>query len=57
MREKIRPTHLHRTASVYVRQSSTHQVRYHHESQRRQYAVADRVRAWGCGQVVIIDED
>jgi hypothetical protein len=38
MSEKIRPTHLHRTAYVYVRQSSHHQVRYHHESQRRQYA-------------------
>ena len=36
MSEKIRPTHLHRTAYVSVRQSSHHQVRYHHESQRRQ---------------------
>jgi DNA invertase Pin-like site-specific DNA recombinase len=57
MSEKIRPTHLHRTAYVYVRQSSNHQVRYHHESQRRQYALADRARALGFGQVVIIDED
>ena len=57
MREKIRPTHLHRTAYVYVRQSSNHQVRYHQESQRRQYALADRARALGFGQVVIIDED
>jgi DNA invertase Pin-like site-specific DNA recombinase len=57
MSEKIRPTHLHRTAYVYVRQSSHHQVRYHHESQRRQYALADRARALGFGQVVIIDED
>jgi len=38
MREKIRPTHLHRTAYVYVRQSSPPHVRCHHESQRRQYA-------------------
>ena len=57
MSEKIRPTHLHRTAYVYVRQSSHHQVRDHHESQRRQYALADRARALGFGQVVIIDED
>ena len=49
MSEKIRPTHLHRTAYVYVRQSSRHQVRYHHESQRRQYALADRARALGFG--------
>lgn len=57
MSEKIRPTHLHRTAYVYVRQSSNQQVRYHQESQRRQYAFADRARALGFGQVVIIDED
>ena len=38
MSEKMRPTHLHRTAYVSVRQSSHHQVRYHHASQRRQYA-------------------
>ena len=57
MSEKIRPTHLHRTAYVYVRQSSHHQVRYHHESQRRQYASGARARALGFGQVVIIDED
>ena len=57
MSEKIRPTHLHRTAYVSVRQSSHHQVRFHHESQRRQYALADRARALGFGQVVIIDDD
>jgi len=57
MSEKIRPMHLQRTAYVYVRQSSHHQVRSHHESQRRQYALADRARALGFGQVVIIDED
>jgi DNA invertase Pin-like site-specific DNA recombinase len=57
MREKIRPTHLPRTAYVYVRQSSHQQVRYHHARQRRQYALADRARALGFGQVVILDED
>lgn len=57
MREKMRPTHLHRTAYVYVRQSSHQQVRAHQESPRRQYAFADRARALGFGQVVIIDED
>jgi DNA invertase Pin-like site-specific DNA recombinase len=55
MSEKIRPTPLHRTAYVYVRQSSPQQVRYHHESQRRHYALADRARALGFGQVVILD--
>lgn len=57
MSEKIRPTHLHRTAYVYVRQSSPHQVHSHHEGQRRQDALADRARALGFGQVVILDED
>jgi DNA invertase Pin-like site-specific DNA recombinase len=57
MSEQMRPTHLQRTAYIYVRQSSHHQVRYHHESQRRQSALADRARALGFGQVVIIDED
>jgi DNA invertase Pin-like site-specific DNA recombinase len=57
MSEKIRPTHLQRTAYVYVRQSSNQQVRYHPESQRRQYAFAERARALGFGQVVILDED
>ena len=42
MSEKIRPEHLRRAAYVYVRQSSPHQVRHHRESQRRQYALADR---------------
>ena len=55
MRETMRPTHRHRTADVYVRQSSPHPVRFHHESPRRHYAVADRARALGLGQVVLID--
>jgi len=36
MSDKMRPMHRHRTAYVDVRQSTGHQVRYHHESQRRQ---------------------
>ena len=57
MSEKSRPTHLHRTAYVSVRQSRNQQGRDHQESQRRQYALADRARALGFGQVVLIDED
>jgi hypothetical protein len=44
MSDKISPTHWHRTAYVYVRQSTGHQGRYHHESQRRQYALAEHAR-------------
>jgi len=32
MSDKISPTHRQRTAYVYVRQSTGHQVRYHQES-------------------------
>ena len=57
MTEKIRPDHLRRTAYVYVRQSSGHQVRHHHESRQRQYALAGRSRALGFAETVVIDED
>ena len=57
MTEKIRPDHLRRTAYVYVRQSSAHQVRHHRESRQRQYALADRARALGFAETVVIDED
>ena len=57
MSDKMSPTHRQRTAYVYVRQSTGHQVRYHQESQRRQYALADHARGLGFAQVVIIDED
>ena len=57
MTEKIRPDHLRRTAYVYVRQSSAHQVRHHQESRQRQYALADRARALGFAETVVIDED
>ena len=57
MSNKINPTHLHRDAYIYVRQSTGHQVRSHPESQRRQYALADHARGLGFAQVIVIDED
>ena len=54
---KINPTHLQRAAYVYIRQSSGHQVRSHQESQRRQYALAERARTLGFADVVTMDED
>jgi DNA invertase Pin-like site-specific DNA recombinase len=42
---------------VYVRQSTLEQVCHHHESQRRQYGLADHARALGWCEVVIIDDD
>ena len=57
MNSKMSSSHLQRAAYVYVRQSTGHQVRYHLESGRRQYALAERARALGFTQVVVIDED
>jgi DNA invertase Pin-like site-specific DNA recombinase len=56
-REKIQPEHLARPAFVYVRQSTLEQVRHHHESQRRQYGLADHARALGWREVIVIDDD
>ena len=54
---KITADHLGRAAYVYVRQSSLDQVQRHHESQRRQYGLADRARRLGWNEVVVVDED
>lgn len=56
---KIQPTHLRRTAFVYIRQSSAAQVEYNRESTARQYALVERVLAlgWRRDQVSVIDED
>ena len=42
MSEKIQPMHTEREACVYVRQSSTQQVRTRLEGQRRQYDLRER---------------
>ena len=57
MSEKIKPTHRDRSAYVYVRQSTLHQVRNHLESQRRQYDLEGRARDLGFQHVVIVDDD
>ena len=59
MNEKIRSTHLERSAVIYLRQSSMLQVRVHRESTRRQYGLRDRAIAlgWSAEAVEIIDED
>jgi DNA invertase Pin-like site-specific DNA recombinase len=48
-----------RAAYVYIRQSSTHQVLHHTESQHRQRDLVQRAIAlgWPPEQVVLIDED
>lgn len=57
MSEKITPRHLERQAFVYIRQSTLYQVRHNQESQRRQYALAERARALGFREVVVVDDD
>ena len=54
---KIRSKHLARRAVVYLRQSSLKQVRENLESQRLQYALADRARELGWQEVEVIDSD
>ncbi len=56
---KIRDPHLERTAYVYVRQSTDHQVHDHLEGKQRQYELADlAVRyGWPRSKVEIIDDD
>src|SRR5215467_1386302 len=57
MNPKLTTDRLHRRAVVYIRQSSPGQVIHNHESQRRQYGLADRARELGFRQVDVIDAD
>jgi DNA invertase Pin-like site-specific DNA recombinase len=54
---KITADHLARRACVYIRQSTPGQVQHNLESQRRQYALADRARALGWNDIDVIDDD
>src|SRR5262252_10845958 len=56
---KIRATHLERTAIVYVRQSTPAQVRDNRESQARQYALVEEAAqlGWPASQIDVIDAD
>ena len=55
----ITPHHLARTAIIYIRQSSPHQVLSNQESLRLQYALKDRAiqLGWRPDDVVVIDSD
>jgi DNA invertase Pin-like site-specific DNA recombinase len=56
---KVTPSHTHRAAVIYVRQSSSAQVEHNRESTERQYALVHRAvdLGWHREQVTIIDED
>ncbi|MCY3886411.1 MAG: recombinase family protein [Chloroflexi bacterium] len=57
--QKVTASHLSRTAYLYVRQSSLHQVMEHDEGRRRQYALKERAVAlgWPRDSVDVIDCD
>src|SRR3989454_3074699 len=56
---KIRATHLERTAIIYVRQSTPAQVRDNRESQARQYALVEEAArlGWPAAKIEVIDAD
>jgi excisionase family DNA binding protein len=54
---KISADHLTKRAYVYIRQSTLDQVQKNLESQRRQYALADRARELGWQDIEVIDDD
>ena len=54
---KVTVDHRSRGACVYVRQSTSDQVRNNLESQRLQYGLVDRARDLGWGDVAVIDDD
>jgi DNA invertase Pin-like site-specific DNA recombinase len=54
---KINAEHLTRKAIVYVRQSTTMQVRHNLESQSLPYALKQRAGDLGFAQVDVIDTD
>ena len=57
--EQITAHYRSRLACIYVRQSTSHQVYHHQESQRRQRALVDCAHqfGWSPEQVQVIDED
>jgi hypothetical protein len=48
---KVKPSHLQRSAFVYVRQSSAAQVEHNRESTQRQYGLVQRAEALGWPKV------
>lgn len=56
---KVTARHLTRSAYLYIRQSTLHQVHEHTEGRRRQYDLSARARAlgWGEEQIIVVDSD
>jgi len=56
---KVKPTHTHRAAVIYVRQSNPAQVEHNRESTERQYELVQRAidLGWRREQITLVDED
>ena len=54
---KINSIHLERRAIVYVRQSTEKQARFNTESQRLQYSLVNKAKAYGWQKIDVIDTD
>ncbi len=59
MNPKIQARHLSRPAYIYLRQSTPSQVRHHHESTERQYALREKALELGWSESLIrtLDRD
>lgn len=59
MHTKIQEFHKNRTACIYVRQSTTNQVRHNQESTQRQYALQEKASqlGWNSDLIRIMDGD
>src|SRR5260370_14848245 len=55
--KKLTSDHLARRACVYTGQSTPNQVQHTLDSQRRQYAIADRARSLGWQDIDVTDDD
>jgi DNA invertase Pin-like site-specific DNA recombinase len=57
--QKVKPTHLKRSAYLYIRQSTLRQVLENTESTKRQYALRQHAVAlgWQQDQIIVIDSD
>jgi len=59
MMETIKDTHTQRNALIYIRQSTTNQLRFHQESTDRQYKFRQRALqlGWATDKIELLDQD
>ena len=59
MMERINDSHTDRHALIYIRQSTTSQLKFHQESTERQYKFRERALhlGWSADKIEILDQD